>query len=469
LADPRTVSGFNPLYKDLVYPLVTNKSRGSRIWDLDGNEYVDYVCGFGPILFGHSPDFIADAVREQLSMGIETGPQSVLAGEVAELVLELTGHERCAFASTGSEAVLGAIRLARTVTGRNKVVVFEGAYHGIVDEVLYRKGRDGRALPGAPGIPREALANLVVLPWNDMGVIEAVRTIGQDLAAVLVEPVQSRLPAVQPKELLQALRRVCDETGAALIMDEMITGFRMHPGGAQSVFGVSGDLATYGKIVGGGFPLGIIAGTRRFMDALDGGHWQYGDESLPTIGVTYFAGTFVRHPIALAAARATLNRLKTEGPDLQATLSRRTGDLVTDLAGFLASVEAQVEIHHCASWFEVTAGSNEQFMPLFFVLMRLRGFHVQDGRPFFLTTAHSDSDRAAFSEAFKMSVCELIVADLLSGDKLAANRTMRANDAVPPVPGARLGRDDDGNPAWYVEDASRPGEYTQVGPVQTFH
>jgi hypothetical protein len=108
-------------------------------------------------------------------------------------------------------------------------------------------------------------------------------------------------------------------------------------------------------------------------------------------------------------------------------------------------------------------------MPLFFVLMRLRGFHVQDGRPFFLTTAHSDSDLAAFSEAFKMSVCELIVADLLSGDKLAANRTMRANDAVPPVPGARLGRDDDGNPAWYVEDASRPGEYTQVGLVQSFH
>lgn len=462
LADPRTVSGFHPLYKELVYPLVTNRSKGSRIWDLDGNEYIDHVCGFGPILFGHSPDFIVSAAQEQIVKGVETGPQAELAGEVAELVCEMTGLERCAFASTGSEAVLGALRLARTVTGRDKIVMFEGAYHGIVDEVIYRRSRQGAGLPAAPGIPREALANVIVLPWNDLGALDAITAIADDLAAVLVEPVQSRAPEIQPRELLHRLRAICDQTGAALIMDEMITGFRMHPGGAQAYFGVRADLATYGKIVGGGYPIGIIGGSSRFMDALDGGYWSFGDESTPTVGVTYFAGTFVRHPVALAASRAVLLELRRHGPALQAGLTSKTATLIDELRGFLASVSSPIQINNCTSWFCVTAPKEEVFMPLFFAMMRLKGFHVQEGRPFFLTTAHSAEDLAAFASAFRESITDLMLHDFLSGDKLAAHREAKRVADRPPVEGARLGRDEHGNPGWYVKDPDRPNKYLKV-------
>ena len=466
LADPRTVSGFNSLYKEMIYPLVTNRSQGSRIWDVDGNEYIDHVCGFGPILFGHSPDFIVSAVQQQVAQGVETGPQSELAGDVAELVCELTGLERCAFASTGSEAVLGAIRLARTVTGKNKVVVFDGAYHGISDEAIYRKGRDGKGLPASPGIPRESTANLVVLPWNDMDALNTVEAMADDLAAILVEPVQSREPETQPRELLHRMREICDSTGAALIIDEMITGFRMHPGGAQAIFDVRADLATYGKIVGGGYPLGIIAGGNRFMDALDGGYWSYGDDSMPTVGVTYFAGTFVRHPVALAAAKAVLVKLRDSGPALQQDLSGKTTTLTDELREFLSAVSAKIQVHHCSSWFEVTAPREESFMPLFFALMRLKGFHVQDGRPFFLTTAHTDADLAAFVAAFRESISEMILNDMLDGDKLAAHRESKRGDNAPPVEGARLGRDEDGNPGWYVTDPERAGKYLRVGDLK---
>ncbi|MEL7311445.1 MAG: aminotransferase class III-fold pyridoxal phosphate-dependent enzyme [Pseudomonadota bacterium] len=463
LADPRTVSGFNALYKEMIYPLVTNRSKGSKIWDLDGNEYVDHVLGFGPILFGHSPEFIVSAVNQQILDGIETGPQSELTGAVAKLVCELTGVERCAFASTGSEAVLGAIRLARAVTGRSKVVVFDGAYHGIVDEAIYRKGRDGTGLPAAPGIPRESTANLVVLPWNDMAALDVINEFSDDLAAILVEPIQSREPQTQPRELLHRLREICDATGAALIFDEIVTGFRVHQGGAQAFFDIKADLATYGKIIGGGYPLGIIAGNARFMDALDGGHWSFGDDSTPTAGVTYFAGTFVRHPVALAAAHAVLLKLKQSGPALQEDLGAKTTQLAETLCEFLDSVSSTIEVHHCSSWLEINAPREATYMPLFFVLMRLYGFHVQDGRPVFVSTAHTEDELESFVDAFRESVCELILNDLLDGDKLAAHRVLRRNEEEPPVEGALLGRDEDGNPGWFVADPDGDGNFLKVG------
>ena len=288
------------------------------------------------------------------------------------------------------------------------------------------------------------------------------RQIADDLAAILVEPVQSRAPEIQPRELLHRLREICDETGAALIVDEMITGFRMHPGGAQAVFEFRADLATYGKIVGGGYPLGIIAGCSRFMDALDGGYWSFGDDSMPTVGVTYFAGTFVRHPVALAAARSVLLKMRECGPGLQEDLNRKTADLTAELGDFVAAVSSRVHVHHCASWFEVTAPREETYMPLFFALLRLKGFHVQDGRPFFLTTAHTDEDLAAFATAFRESLAELIVNDMLDGDKLAAHRVLRKSEIEPPVEGAKLGRDQHGNPGWFIADPDRDGKYLQV-------
>ena len=216
----------------MVYPIITERSQGSRIWDVDGNEYIDIVNGFGPIMLGHRPDFVENAIAKQLSEGFETGPQSPLAGKVAQLFCEMTGNERMTFCNTGSEAVLAALRVARTVTGRNKVVSFAGDYHGLFDEVLVKgirnKAGEPQAAPVAPGIPRESVANMVVLDYGEAESLEWIRKNAKDLAAVLVEPVQSRHPDLQPIEFLKELRDITQKSGTALVFDEVVTGFRVH-------------------------------------------------------------------------------------------------------------------------------------------------------------------------------------------------------------------------------------------------
>jgi glutamate-1-semialdehyde aminotransferase len=167
LADPRTVSGFRPEIKELVYPIVVDRSEGSYLWDLDGNGYVDATCGFGSMFFGHRPSFVSDAMAAQLNTGWEIGPQTPLAGECARLFSQATGLPRVAFCNTGSEAVLAAVRLARTVTGKSLIVSFTGDYHGIQDEVIVRAGIGGRSIPAAPGIPGEAVANTLILDYGD--------------------------------------------------------------------------------------------------------------------------------------------------------------------------------------------------------------------------------------------------------------------------------------------------------------
>jgi len=325
LADPRSVAGFRQSWKEIVYPIVTERSLGSRLWDVDGNEYIDLVNGFGSVFFGHNPEFIRSALKEQLERGVEIGPQSPMAGEVARLICEMVGMQRAAFCNTGSEAVTAAIRIARTVTGRDKIVMFDGAYHGIFDEVLARPGlRDLGSKPIAPGIPASMTENIVVLNYGTDAALEMITKQASELAAVLVEPVQSRRPDLQPREFLTALRKITGSSGTALVFDEVVTGFRIHPRGAQEVFGVSADIATYGKVIGGGLPIGIVAGCSKFLDALDGGLWSFGDASIPEIGVTFFAGTFVRHPLALAAARSVLLRLRESGPGLQRELNLHT-------------------------------------------------------------------------------------------------------------------------------------------------
>src|SRR5581483_4969229 len=270
--DPRAAGNFRQQWKEMVYPLVCARSKGGKLWDIDGNEYVDVTLGFGANYFGHSPDFVVQALREQLEKGFEIGPQSPMAGEAAQMLCEMTGMERAAFCNTGSEAVMAAMRVARTVTARDKIVYFTGDYHGIFDEVLARAGNvNGQpgALPIAPGIP--PLPNMMVLAYGDPASLDVIRAYAGQIAGVLVEPVQSRHPGCQPREFLRALRQLTQEHDIALIFDEVVTGFRAALGGAQEYFGVRADLATYGKVLGGGMPIGVVAGSRRFMDALDGG------------------------------------------------------------------------------------------------------------------------------------------------------------------------------------------------------
>ncbi|BAY99676.1 beta-ketoacyl synthase [Tolypothrix tenuis PCC 7101] len=473
LADPRSVSGFNPTMKEMVYPIVVSRSSGSKLWDIDGNEYVDLSNGFGLNLFGWSPAFITEAIEAQLKLGMEIGPQTPLVGEVAKLMCELTNFDRAAFCNTGSEAVLGAMRLARTITGRNLIAIFSGAYHGILDEVIVRGSKQLRSIPAAPGIPPEKVENILVLDYDSPESLEILKSRADELAGVMVESVQSRRPEYQPKEFLQQLRKFTEEADIALIFDEIVTGFRIHPGGAQAHFGIKADIATYGKIVGGGLPIGVIAGTSKYMDALDGGFWQYGDDSVPEVGVTYFAGTFVRHPLALAAAKAVLQHLKQSGPSLQQNLNARTDKFVAEIMRCFQQVKAPFTAYNFGSLFMVKPAPEFIYGDLFFYLMREKGVHIWDHRPCFLTTAHSEADLAFVMTAFKESLAEMQAAGFFAApDQELTSRSQNAvvvtNNSLrnrPPQPGAKLGRDPQGNPSWYIPDPERPGKYLQVAGV----
>ena len=431
LADPRAVAGFRREWKEMIYPLVCERSEGAKLWDLDDNEYTDITLGFGQILFGHRPPWLVAAMEQQLRRGIEIGPTSPLAGQLAERLARLLKLDRVAFCNTGSEAVAAALRLARTVTGREKVAVFNGAYHGIFDEVLYRPG----PMPIAPGIPPSAVQNLVVL---DYGTDEALAWLRQnvgELAAVMVEPVQSRHPTLAPREFLHEIRRLTEAAGTAFIFDEIVTGFRVAPAGAQEYFGIRADLATYGKVLGGGMPIGIVAGRREYMDALDGGAWKYGDDSFPEIGVTFFAGTFVRHPLMLAAATAVLDQLEKEGPTLQIALAARAQDLAGRMNTYLTRLGVPLQWETFSSWYHLPLPTEHRYAPLLFAHLRWRGIHAWENRPCFLSAAHTTEDIDRVARAFEESVNELVRAGLLPGDaaKIGATSVTPSIPAASPI------------------------------------
>ncbi|MET0290689.1 MAG: aminotransferase class III-fold pyridoxal phosphate-dependent enzyme [Pseudoxanthomonas sp.] len=466
MADPRVVTGFRPLTKEIVYQIVIERSKGARVWDIDGNEYVDALNGFGASLFGWQPSFVTQAVLKQMELGYEIGPQHPLAGEVSRKVCQLTGHDRAALCNTGSEAVLGALRIARTVTGRSKIALFTGSYHGINDEVIVRGTPKGKAVPAAPGILRNTAEQVLVLEYGADESLQKLREHAHELAAVLVEPVQSRRPDFQPVQFLREVRALTEAAGAVLIFDEVITGFRSHPGGAQALFGIKADLATYGKVVGGGYPIGVIAGKRAYMDALDGGSWQYGDDSVPEVGVTYFAGTFVRHPLTLAAANASLDHMIAGGPQLQAGINALTTTMAEELNAFARDVGAPLQVRHFASLWRTYFEEDHPLQDLLFAMMRSRGIHILDNFPCFFTSAHTEVEMRAIADAWKASVLELQEAGLLPRRAVAQNVAESGGgmDASrPPVPGARLGRDPDGRPGWYVPNEAEPGRYLKVG------
>lgn len=416
-ADPRTAAGFNPLWKEMVYPIVAKRSKGAYIWDVDDNQYIDILNGFGPNFFGHRAPFINDVLKAQLDDGYEIGPQTPRAGDAAKLLCELTGMDRVSWVSTGSEAVQAAIRIARTVTGRDKIVVFKGDYHGNFDEVLVRgvTGADGnpRTMPMAPGIPFASLGNILVLDYGEASALETIRTHAGDIAGVLVEPVQSRRPEFQPREFLHKLRTLTEDQDIVLIFDEVITGFRTCPGGAQEHFGVKADLATYGKIIGGGMPIGVVAGRAKFMDTFDGGQWNYGDASQPTAGVTFFAGTFVRHPMAIAAAHASLAYLKEQGPALQERVSGLAERMAEELNAFFKSRNVKFEVARFASLMFIRNNEPGDLATLFYYHLRDRGVHVLEGFPCYMTAAHTQADVDAIIAAAKDSVLEMQADGLL--------------------------------------------------------
>jgi amino acid adenylation domain-containing protein/non-ribosomal peptide synthase protein (TIGR01720 family) len=456
LADNRTSVDFRLPWKEMVYPIVADRSAGSRVWDVDGNEYVDVAMGFGVNLFGHAPVFVGEAIAAQLAKGIQLGPQSELAVEVAAEVAALTGMERVAFSNTGTEAVMTALRLARAATGRSRIALFAGSYHGSFDGVLARGlGDETRALPLAPGVLPRFVDDLLVLPYGEPASLEVLRSTARDLAGVLVEPVQSRRPDLQPREFLHDLRRITREAGAALIFDEVITGFRIHPGGAQAWFGVEADLATYGKVIGGGLPIGLVAGRAAFLDAIDGGFWAFGDRSYPRAGKTFFAGTFCKHPLTLAAARAVARHLRQSGPALQETLNRRTAELAGRLNGWFREERLPIRTVNFGSLFRFVLPPDLPYGSLFFFHLLERGVFNWEGRTCFLSTAHTDKDVEAVVAAVQESALALC-----DGGFLPREAPAFPASAVPsPAPPVTLPSTDAQRQLWFLaqmdEDASR--------------
>jgi glutamate-1-semialdehyde aminotransferase len=468
MADPRVVSGFKPLTKEIVYPLVIEKSNGNRLWDLDGNVYIDALNGFGSCIFGHQPDFIKEALHKQIENGFEVGPQHPLAGEVCELLCEFTKHDRAALCNTGSEAILGAMRIARTVTGRSLIVAFSGSYHGIIDEVLVRGSKKLITFPAAPGILPESVQNMLILEYGTEESLRIISERADEIAAVLVEPIQSRRPEFQPLEFLNKLRDLTTKSEIVLIFDEVITGFRMHPGGIQALYNIQADIATYGKVIGGGLSIGAIAGKRKYMDALDGGHWQYGDDSIPEVGVTYFAGTFVRHPLALAASKASLIHLKKQGPALQERLNEMTSRLAFELNTEFKNKDLPMIINHFGSLWRLKFNDDVLYGELLFTLLRENGIHIWDGFPCFMTEAYKEEDLTQIINTMKNCLEKMVSAGffIINKSESIATKLSDLNNPViinkPPVEGAKLGRDKDGNPAWFVPDYIKTGKYVKI-------
>ncbi|MEU3185195.1 MupA/Atu3671 family FMN-dependent luciferase-like monooxygenase [Streptomyces sp. NPDC006923] len=433
LADSRAVVGFRAATKEMLYPIAARSAHGARITDVDGNDYTDITMGFGALLFGHEPEFVTDAVRRHLSGGLRFGPRSADTGEVAELLAGLTGMERVAFAGSGTEANSAALRLARAATGRDKAVMFRGSYHGHVDSVLGRPGdaEGRRTVPVSRGIPGSAVAELIVLEYGSQEALDTIDALGDSIAAVLVEPVQCRNPGLRPAEFVRSLRELTRRRGIVLLFDEMLTGLRPHPRGAQHHYGVVPDLATYGKALGSGFPIGAVAGRADILDGVDGGLWQYGDDSRPPHETTYFGGTYMQHPLSMAAARAVLTHLTEQGPGLQERLNARTDALAADLNRFFRDEEFPLEAAHFGSMFRFTHRAD---MELLYHHLLLRGLYVWEWRSFYLSTAHTDEHTEEIAAAVKGSLREL-----RDGGFFPAARAGRAGAAARPRPAPDFG------------------------------
>lgn len=277
------------------HPFFVEGGKGARIRDIEGNEYIDYCLAYGSLILGHRPKAVEGFIQKQLQKGTHFGVPHELELELAE---EIIKHVPCAemvrFVNSGAEAGAAVVRLARAYTGREKILIFDGCYHGAQDYFLF----DARG-PKSLGIPHGLKAKTLVARFNDLGSVE--KALGEGVAAVLVEPVIGNLGCIPPaKGFLKGLREICDERGVLLIFDEVITGFRLALGGAQEFFGVKPDLAILGKIIGGGFPVGAFAGKAEVM------------KRIAPAGKVYHAGTFCGHPVVMAAGVATLRAIKRE-------------------------------------------------------------------------------------------------------------------------------------------------------------
>jgi len=407
LALNRNVAGFNLKKKELIYTLVSDKSQGAYVWDIDNNKYIDLTMGFGSILFGHNYGPIRKELELQLTKSWSVGPISPLAGKLAVEISKVTNTERVAFFNSGTEAVMVALRIAKAVTNKKYFVFFKGAYHGTFDTLLTLKKdlKTNIAKASIPGITQSILNESFLFEYGSEEAISFIQENKEKIAAVLVEPVQSRNPSFQPKSFLQKLRNVTLENEIALIFDEVITGFRIQMGGCQEYFNIEADIVTYGKVIGGGLPIGIVAGKSKFLDALDGGAWQYGDDSIPQIKSTFVAGTFCHHPLAMAASLKTLEILNLSNGELLQELNNTTTAFCERMNAFFLQNGLKLSLVHFGSLFRfITPGTYKEL----YSQLLLNGVYIWEGRNCFFSIAHNNEVIALLEEKIVLSCKQLI-------------------------------------------------------------
>lgn len=318
------------------------EAAGARVRDVDGRDYIDYVCSWGAVILGHAAAPVVQAVQQAAARGLFFGAPTAAEVELAETLCRLVpGLERVRLVNSGTEATMSAIRLARAATGRPLLVKFAGCYHGHADSLLVNAGSGALTfgVPSSPGVPSDVAALTLTAPYNDLAAVEALfQARGADIAAVIVEPVAGNMGCVLPQPgFLEGLRRLCDGHGSVLIFDEVMTGFRVALGGAQARCGVTADLVTLGKVIGGGMPVGAYGGRADLM------------AQMAPAGPVYQAGTLSGNPLAMVAGLATLRKL--DDPALYARLDDYTERLITGLRGAARAADVPFSAQHVGSMF----------------------------------------------------------------------------------------------------------------------
>ena len=404
------------------FPMVVKQAKDARIWDADDNEYLDFMLGFSVMILGNTPKVVQDAIREALPRGTHYGQCHEHEYAFAKLFCDMApGVDKVTFCNSGTEATLYALRLARATTGRPLVAKFEGGYHGAHDLLAVSYGRprkgpdpfgpveDPAAIPESPGLAEGAWKDTIVLPFNHPAAFDKIQRHAERLAAVIIEPVQGAAGTIPAKrEFLKELRRITREIGAFLIFDEVITGFRLAPGGAQAYYGVIPEVSTYGKVAGGGLPFGALGGTAEAMRLM-----EYDTEP----GCILMAGTFNGNPLTVAAGTAVLRHLKDE-PDLYARMNA-LGDRFRDEINRFAQERGYPAIATGVGsmfWMHTTRGpvhsvrdarrGDREASTGLKLLYRKNGLHISPNHGF-MSAAHTEEDVRQLIEVHKAAMEEL--------------------------------------------------------------
>ena len=343
--------------------------------------------GFGSIFFGHSFEPIKNVIKNQLDKCWSVGPITPMAGELAKEITEVTKTDRVAFFNTGTESIMVALRIAKASTRKKNIVFFKGSYHGAFDPLMTIKAEKDLHLAQemVHGVTQSILNESYLLEYGSLESLKFIESNSANIAAILVEPIQSRRPDYQPIEYLKKIRIITEENNIALIFDEIITGFRIGLGGCQELFGIKADIVTYGKVIGGGLPIGLVAGKSKFMDYIDGGKWRFNDDSYPKSDTTFVAGTFCHHPLAMKSAITTLKIMKESNGLIHKELNKKTSEFCARMNDYFTHWGLKIEVVYFGSLFRFIISGR---VKLLYSQLLLNGVYIWEGRNCFLSPQH---------------------------------------------------------------------------------